>query len=362
MNISANTTTTTTMPTPYTTNPRMVNGIIILILMIFIILGNGLVYYVYRNYFKVNIFTFFVKVLAAMDLLTAFTTMPIDVMVKLRPLDEDQMNLDFMCKVSHFAVYSSHLLSVCVLTFISYQRYMKVCHPLKPGFDLRQAKIIVWIAGACCTVFCIFSLVMMGRQDIRVQVREGLVVNVTICRFEKQYDGTPVQIAFHHSLFAIFVVALLSMFFFYILIARELRRFEKRNSEVFMSVPTTPDTHSVHSAHDLRHGSYVDKNCVLATRMDKISTHMYKVFAIITLIFILSYLPHLVVLILQEVLHLDDLVLTYAQRALVEVAYNSPYISSVVNPIVYGFSNAEFRGHCRDLLTCKIFRGGSSFY
>lgn len=54
MNISANSTTTTTMPTPYTTNPRMVNGVIILILMIFIILGNGLVYYVYRNYFKVR--------------------------------------------------------------------------------------------------------------------------------------------------------------------------------------------------------------------------------------------------------------------------------------------------------------------
>ncbi|KAH9487757.1 hypothetical protein Btru_068757 [Bulinus truncatus] len=354
---------TTTATTADITNPRMVNGIVVLILMIINISGNGLVYYVYKYYFKRNIFTFFVKVLAALDLFTAFTTMLMDVIVKVRPLDERKLDLLVLCKLSHFCVYSSHLVCVCVLAFISYQRYMKVCHPLKPGFELRQAKLIILIAGACCAVLCIFVLVIMGPHDIQMVVNSH-VVNVTICRFEEQYDGQPLQKAFSYILFAIFVTALISMFTFYILIARELRSFENRNSEVFMSAPGTPEARPSGSPRESRHHIYLDnKTNVMTARMvtgDRISTHMYKVFAIVTLIFILSYLPHLVVLVLQEVMRLDHMVLTYGQRLVLEIAYNSPYVSSVANPIVYGFSNAEFRDHCRHLLTCR--RSRTSYY
>lgn len=81
-----------------------------------------------------------------------------------------------------------------------------------------------------------------------------------------------------------------------------------------------------------------------------ISAKMFRVFAIITAVFIVSYLPHLVVLILTKALDIDSKVLTHGQRFLLELAYNCPYISTLANPLVYGFSSSEFRDQLRELL------------
>ena len=71
-------------------------------------------------------FSLFVKVLAVLDLVTALTTMTMDAMVKLRPLDENVLNLEVICKLTHFQVYASSVASACVLILIAYQRYRKV--------------------------------------------------------------------------------------------------------------------------------------------------------------------------------------------------------------------------------------------
>ena len=68
----------------------------------------------------------FVTVLAGLDLVTAVTCMLMDVMVKVRPIDETTLHMPVICKLTHFLVYATSLSSASVLTIIAYQRYRKV--------------------------------------------------------------------------------------------------------------------------------------------------------------------------------------------------------------------------------------------
>lgn len=346
-----------------TTNPRLVNGVIVLLFLVLNLLGNGLVFYVYKFRVKKTIFSFFVTILAVLDLLSAVTTMLMDVILKVRPLDEKAMSLAALCKLTHFQVYANHLISGCVLTLIAYQRYRKICHPLKPSLTKGSAKIILVITGTVCILLSLCTLVINGPQVVQIKIR-SFVVNTTICRYDKEYEGKSLQQAFSYLLLLAFSLVLTLTIIFYAMVSRALQNFERRNSCV--SGTGTPDGDSSNKEFQYRENSSDQPRPVyLETRPsvfsatsggDRISVHMYKMFTIVTGIFVLSYLPHLVVLILLKVMRLDHRVLTYTQRVLLELAYNCPYISTIANPVVYGFRSAEFREHCRHLLTCRRWR------
>uniref|UniRef100_A0A0B6Z5G7 G-protein coupled receptors family 1 profile domain-containing protein n=1 Tax=Arion vulgaris TaxID=1028688 RepID=A0A0B6Z5G7_9EUPU len=109
-----------------TTNPRLINGLVVLVLLILNLSGNSLVFYIYRFRVKTSVFSFFVTTLAALDIITALTTMLLDVIIKVRPLDENILDLYSLCKITHFQVYAHSLISGCLLTLIAHQRYRKV--------------------------------------------------------------------------------------------------------------------------------------------------------------------------------------------------------------------------------------------
>ncbi|CAL1538821.1 unnamed protein product [Lymnaea stagnalis] len=345
-----------------TTNPRLVNGVVVLLLLILNLLGNGLVFYVYKFRVKKTIFSLFVTILAVLDLLSAVTTMLMDVIVKVRPLDEKDMSLAALCKLTHFQVYANHLISGCVLTLIAYQRYRKICRPLKPGMTKKTAKIVLVITGAVCILLSLCTLVINGPQVVQIKIR-SFVVNTTICRYDKEYEGKLLQQAFSYLLLLAFVLVLTLTVTFYVMVSRALQSFERRNSTI--SAAASPDVDSANKEFQYGENSDRHRHEYLETRAsvfsvtsggDRISVHMYKMFTIVTGIFVLSYLPHLVVLILLKAMRLDHRVLTYTQRVLLELAYNCPYISTIANPVVYGFRSAEFREHCRHLLTCRRWR------
>ncbi|XP_035828142.1 gastrin/cholecystokinin type B receptor [Aplysia californica] len=382
-----------------TTNPRLVNGVMVLLLLLLNLMGNGLVFCVYHAMAKRNVFSLFVKVLAVLDLVTALTTMLMDTMSKMRPLDERALNLDVLCKLTHFQVYATSLASGCVLTLIAYQRYRKICRPLKPSITIRQAKLVVAAGTVGSALFSVLALVINGPQEITIRMNNGELARVLICRYDRRFAGTPLQLALSLILLTAFSVTLFLTVFFYFLVYRALRNFERRNSLTgggagSCSNPSSPTSPlgldsaaggAVAGGHGTAptplpefpiaaHREYAEAAPPAEERRrryreqtrqsratsifsaggggDRVSSQMYKTFLIITVVFIVSYLPHLVVLILNKVLRLDSQVLTYTQRVFLELAYNCPYISTVANPVVYGFRSAEFRENCRKFLSC----------
>ncbi|XP_059150349.1 neuropeptide FF receptor 1-like [Physella acuta] len=341
-------------------NPRLANGVIVVLLLLLNLAGNSLVFYVYKYLIKRNLFSFFVTTLAALDLLSAVTTMQMDAIMKMRPLDETSLSLVALCKLTHFQVYANHLISGCVLILIAYTRYTKICKPLHEGMTMRKAKITVLFLSVGCILLSTFTLVVNGPQEVQIQMGDH-VVNVTICRYDKDYEGKPIQQVFVYILTSAFAIVLVATVIFYVMISRALSRFERRSSlkSAGLHSPTVDENSDPSSAtHSRPRVTLRERISEIFTGSsgEKISIHMYKMFTIVTFVFVVSYLPHLVVLILLKVLNLDHMTLTYGQRFALELAYNGPYLSCVLNPVIYGFRSAEFRKHCRHVLTCRNSR------
>lgn len=375
-------------------NPRLVNGVIVLLLLLLNIVGNSIVCYIYYFKIKPSVFSLFVTVLAGLDLSTALSTMLMDVMLKMRRESESALHLTAMCKLSHFQVYGSSLVGGCVFVLIAYQRYRKICHPLKPSLNMRKARLYVLVIGLACTVLSTPTLVINGPHQIRVLV-QGHVVLTTVCRYDAEFKGTIVQTSFSYLLISAFALMISTTVTFYILIFRALRSFERGSSVYSHGGPASPGTplpeigsnHSRESANGdsndqlprsppqggqgpqwPRSGSMsvIKKprnsrasqprfSVVTMTegRGERVSSQMHRVFTVVTAVFVISYLPHLVVLILTKSLGLDERTLTWPQRFALEAAYNCPYISTVANPFVYGFRSTEFRRQCKRTLLCK---------
>jgi hypothetical protein len=350
-------------------NPRLVNGIVVLLLMLLNMSGNSVVLYVYHYRVKASVFSFFVTTLAALDIITALTTMLMDVIMKVRPVNEDVLDLNVLCKITHFQVYSHSLISGCVLTLIAYQRYRKICHPLKPSMTLKTAKVALIAIVLFCILLSVPTLIINGPKDIPVKIGQN-VINVTMCRYDRKYEGKVYQTVFSLILVSAFSLVLFLTIIFYALVAKSLQQFERRNSRTSMSSPVSQDIDTLNidlgmsddSAERRRKQYQQQKNNPRISMMsssglsERISRQMYRVFTIITVVFVVSYLPHLIVLILTKTMGLDYAVLTKTQRILLDLAYNCPYISTVSNPIVYGFRSAEFREHCKNIFTCRQWR------
>ncbi|CAG5132158.1 unnamed protein product [Candidula unifasciata] len=362
----------TTNHTAYTdtTNPRLLNGIIVLLLLVLNLSGNSVVFYIYSFRVKASVFSFFVTTLAGLDIITALTTMLLDAIIKVRPLDEDRLDLNTLCKITHFQVYSHSLISGCVLTLIAYQRYRKICHPLKPSLTMKMAKLALVVIVLFCILLSVCTLVINGPKDIPVKIGDH-VINITICRYDQKYEGKIYQTVFSFILLSAFTIVLCLTIIFYVMVAKSLKKFFDNDSRrISMSSPVTLETDIQNKNHvysedsaEQRRRQY-QQQCHLARmsimssggNSERISSQMYRVFAIITLVFIVSYLPHLIVLILTKSLQLDSQILTNTERILMDLAYNCPYISTVANPIIYGFRSAEFREHCKIIFTSRQWR------
>lgn len=234
--------------------------------------------------------------------------------------------------------------------------------------NMKTAKFALLIIVLFCALINSCTLIINGPQDVQVEVGNS-VVNVTICRYDKAIEQR-FQTAFSLVLVSAFSLVLCSTVVFYFLVAKSLQKFERRNSRVSVHSPVSLDIENLNKEQGYSDDSserrrrqcqpqfYQVRMSVISSSAgsERISTQMYRVFVIITIIFIVSYLPHLVVLILTKLLQLDSKVLTKTQRTLLDVAYNCPYISTISNPLVYGFRSAEFREHCKIVFTCRRWR------
>ena len=73
---------------------------------------------------------------------------------------------------------------------------------------------------------------------------------------------------------------------------------------------------------------------------------------VLTAVFVVSFLPYLVIVSLRSLLELDALVGTLSLNGY-HIGIRSYFINSAVNPLVYGLCSARFKQECRRLLHCQ---------
>ena len=72
---------------------------------------------------------------------------------------------------------------------------------------------------------------------------------------------------------------------------------------------------------------------------------------LVSMVFVLSYLPLLVLLLIRSVVAGFEAGLTDAERATYKFFLRLCFLNCAINPFIYGLSDSKFRGHCN-----KVFR------
>ncbi|CAF0882035.1 unnamed protein product [Adineta steineri] len=138
--------------------------IILLVTIIFGTIGNILVLYVYINRKDNKTCTFFIKILAVVDLIICFI---------LAPLELYQMTTgirnEFLCKFYGFL--STHVLySTFLITTIAFDRYFCICWPLYKIITIRRAHVIVIICGLLSSLFAIVPMMEHSTKEHILQL------------------------------------------------------------------------------------------------------------------------------------------------------------------------------------------------
>lgn len=361
----------------------MINTVFNAIFLVFGVLGNALVIYVYRTRLrkKRHDDRYYVVVLAATDLCHSMFSSSLVFAKNSYPL---MFPSDALCKFLLYGTNVFFCLSLLLLLIVCVHRYRKICRPMSQDEALRHKNIGILIAVLASLVFNIPKLVYFKRKQITVKACKAY-----ICGSDMTMGGSmffvvimsKFQIAF--SAAAVIVLAVL-----YILVGRvvyrqmkqtehkrkESERFRTQieksshsNSEEFSTTsPKISEHHSkvVYKVSD-KSVTLSEKrklnmkprktrsNSMISSLSSQVRTHRLTImFIIITINTVLSYLPTYIFI------HFDstdparwfrvsnlELQLFLFLRSLHAVSY-------VANPAIYAYYDSAFK-HALAKMMCR---------
>ncbi|KAK6174393.1 hypothetical protein SNE40_017679 [Patella caerulea] len=283
--------------------------------------GNVLVLYIYHFKSKLSTFTLFVQVLALLDLLNCFTSVPGALALV---IGQDHVDMDILCTVMPFLSLYTAIASGVLFTIIAYQRYYGISKPMVILFELPLAKKLCLFSILIAVVPSILRLFL--DYGLRSEVSfNDLKFNITMCVVTDEARQSTLYFIYQAVLAILFFGIFVTLSVLYILMWRQMIRSNQKRAQLCQDQPESSQP-----------------NC---------NTHVntFKIFFAITVVFILSYLPHLVIVTFR---HLDSN-LSPVRRAFYDLGYYSPLWNNAANPLVYSFFSADFRCKCKQVLCCE---------
>lgn len=98
---------------------------------------------------------------------------------------------------------------------------------------------------------------------------------------------------------------------------------------------------------------------ILQERHRKCSLHpfrMSRMLFVISLVFVVSFLPFFIIALLRSFMGLSFLALDPVELAVMSVFIRSSLLSNAVNPVAYGFLSTHFRRECTGIMCCMFRR------
>ncbi|XP_046548918.1 D(3) dopamine receptor-like [Haliotis rubra] len=379
----------------------------LVILMLLGFVGNSIVCYVYLFKFQsVTTTSYFVVALAVLDLLNCITNIPFEI-VDLR--HNFTLGSSVVCKIMPLTVTFVSLASGTVLLAVAVDRYRKVCHAFRKQLTKSTAKLAILLCFVLAAGISAPSVFLFGPRTVVL----GGDVNGSECGVSESFEGSVFAVVYNGVQFLEFVVATVTIVVLYLLIWRQISRQHKYLSTVTTSA-NTGRTFEVHvarskenedtsmstgdlyisSSNDSEQGKSisnvsksqdstfpgndsattvqrqtnledaqqpsqsVDKDTVKvkdtprSQREIQVRKTTLMLF-LISLVFILSFLPHLGIMAATVInKHLYDN-LQGAQIAAYNICQRSYFINSASNPIIYSFCSVNFRRAVRDMIKRK---------
>ena len=362
---------------------KYMGGIVfICVLMIFGLIGNSHVLFVFACKFKSSNHTTFICCLGIVDMIACTIGMPLTIMdLLLHPLT---FHSRIICKIGLNINYFVCVSSALILLVITVDRYRKICHPMEWQLSNRRAKI------ACVITICVsFGISLPTFFFFGLRTIETRYANITgvKCSTDDDYITTNVPVVFNVVLTVFAAIAFVALIVLYISISRVImgRGVEKysirkqlahrRHTEPVLSISTIaisaelPElSHSLDTTETLsttinathspsacsRHDQVKYKiNVKNQTTLLKETKRKTIIFFFIVTIYFCSYLPDILLTIFSYTnSEFFDQLCNYNA-----VAYNTFkwffFVNNVANPVVYLFLDVKFRAEIKSFY-CNV--------
>ncbi|XP_033744556.1 orexin receptor type 2-like [Pecten maximus] len=360
--------------------------IFVAFLMLTGVIGNILVIYVYCRKYKSRSSNYFIVAMAVFDLLSSTICMPIDIY-------DVRFHYTFYsalaCKLFRYSQNVTTFGSVIILIEIAFDRYVKICRPLRMVTALKT-KILCAVAGILAIILSVPALILFGITRAPTHVT-GLYGHD--CSVSDEYKESLFRDIFYkYFIPLVFGVAFILLAGLYIRIWYEIRR---RKDIIIGDKPASsnrPSDEHPDGGHYIvkrpRYASSVsdDESSVFTnnkrsfkrslsntsrkSRFGSISealsqvkvSRTTKIFIAVTVAFVLSYLPTMVVQVFVSRQKGSVLEISEEKQLILKLFARSYYINNVINPVIYSFLNINFRTHCSKLFTSAITSCKGSFH
>ena len=345
---------------------RLIPVIVVLgLLMAIGICGNSLVVYVYWRWAKMKGTTkrVFILTLAHLDLTVCTIAIPFEI-YDLRN-QADFQNLA-ACKIGRIFEYSIVLASGFVLVSVSVERYVFLCK----AFDKFSKRKAQWICVGCVILAFIIGGPSATFGGIKKTKLGGTEIYGYECTMDSEDGKSNVaQKIYYYFLSAIFLVCVCVLVVIYLIIWSLLKKYQKeslRHTSSVISlrinrndldkelpiddicVPKESRSGSAESTVTLRRGPGQRKLR---------SPSSIIVFFSVTVTFLLSFLPHIIVKFLMFFgAHFDNMMSKEASELLYNFFIRSYLVGNVSNPFLYSILNKQFRNELKRCLR-RLYQG-----
>ena len=314
--------------------------------------GNISIIVIFRTHYKRTIYRKFVVALAIVDTVACSASLPFEIIDIRFPYT---FYVAEICKIFKTISCTVFLTSCFLIVGLSIDRYRHVCQPFKVQMSEKISTII-------CVSSCIIASLFAWPYYILSGIRKvDLMNNITgsdCFRIADEYKSTDYPFYHNAVLIFIFITATISMIIIYSLIGRAIykqEQFRKKfrpesmgNNKIRKDMPTESTTISEGHSEQATTTERTDTNSIPNNRQSNRSNYrtkqkITKVACAISALFIMSFLPHLIVTILTAEIGDFDADSNSVASIILSITTRSVFLNSVGNPFVYGVFDKRFR-------------------
>jgi hypothetical protein len=260
------------------------------------------------------------------------------------------------CKWIRFLGNALVILSGFLLVVIALQRFMLVCRPLSHPSSVRKKNIVLLLTLLLALGFSSPKFVFTGISVVRTRNPR---VNGTVCGILDEYSNTTTLLIYDVILRVVAGVCYVSLIILYTFVvraiyirnkklsashqatARVLREGSTLNSVDDGTHITTPQN-SQHISPE-REQRDSDTSSTIRNR-NIIASHRFSImFFVVTLVILVTYAPRLTIELLEAMDKNFAVNFSDAEIALKGFFENLYILNGVINPLIYGYFDREFR-------------------
>lgn len=350
-----------------------------LILMFVGTFGNILVCFVYLSKQTKTSSHYFILALAMLDLLTCLVGMPTEVADLRYPY---MFYAPAACKLLRFIESVSIIGSSIILIAVAFDRFFRICR-LGKQVTVKHAKIACLLSVVVGILAAWPACILFGEKSVDIGL-EG--VNAIDCSTDDSMRGTVYPTVYYGFLFLLFIGCFVFFTIIYLQIGVVIWKRKRTNiGEKLPETPTSkerpssdgvsndPISTEMSSGNDGSWESERRKSTISARNFKKQSsknqikvTRTTVVLFAVTVAYVISFLPFLIVMVLRSTKKDFEESLTSAGEMLYKFCSKSYFINNAINPCIYSFLNINFRKDTKNLIKrilascCCRNRGGTT--